>query len=130
MNPSSGRKKTFFKILFVNFWMYVFSCCCLFNLMNPFINDIWLGEGYLFSETIVLLIVEKIYFTGMRSAAQTFKKRQGPVLAEQIYADLRIADKSGSFAYSGKIFGSGRSHLGYYHQFRCDLRMDRASRAV
>ena len=57
--------------------MYVFSCCCLFNLMNPFINDIWLGEGYLFSETIVLLIVIKIYFTGMRSAAQTFKNAKG-----------------------------------------------------
>lgn len=78
VNESVERQeKTFFKILFVNFWMYVFSCCCLFNLMNPFINDIWLGEGYLFSETIVLLIVVKIYFTGMRSAAQTFKNAKG-----------------------------------------------------
>ena len=58
------------------------------NLMSPFINDIWLGEGYLFDESIVLLIVLKTYITGMRSATQTFKKRQGPVLAEQIYANI------------------------------------------
>lgn len=78
VNESVERQeKTFFKTLFVNFWMYVFSCCCLFNLMNPFINDIWLGEGFLFSETIVLLIVVKIYFTGMRSTAQTFKNAKG-----------------------------------------------------
>lgn len=71
------QEQTFFKTLFINFWMYAFSCCCLFNLMNPFINDIWLGEGFLFGKSIVLLIVVKIYFTGMRSSVQTFKNAKG-----------------------------------------------------
>lgn len=71
------QEATFFKVLFINFWMYVFACCCLFNLMNPFINDIWLGEGFLFSRTIVLLIVVKIYISGMRGATQTFKNAKG-----------------------------------------------------
>ena len=71
------QEQTFFRTLFINFWMYAFSCCCLFNLMNPFINDIWLGEGFLFGKTIVLLIVVKIYFTGMRSSIQTFKNAKG-----------------------------------------------------
>ena len=78
VNESVERQeKTFFKIAFLNFWMYTFSCCCLMNLMSPFINDIWLGEGYLFDETVVLLIVVKTYITGMRSAVQTFKNAKG-----------------------------------------------------
>ncbi|MBS5335646.1 MAG: hypothetical protein UC708_03320 [Anaerovoracaceae bacterium] len=78
VNESSERQEqTFFRTLFINFWMYAFSCCCLFNLMNPFINDIWLGEGFLFERTIVLLMVIKIYFTGMRGSVQTFKNAKG-----------------------------------------------------
>lgn len=78
VNESVERQeKTFFKVMFANFWMYTFSCCCLMNLMSPFINDIWLGEGYLFDEMIVLLIVVKTYITGMRSAVQTFKNAKG-----------------------------------------------------
>ena len=71
------QEKILFRVFFMNFWLYVFSCCCLFNLMNPFIRDIWIGEDFLFGEGIVLLIVLKIYFSGMRGAAQTFKNAKG-----------------------------------------------------
>ena len=62
---------------FLNFWLYVFSCCCLFNLLNPFIEVIWLGEEFLFNTSIVLLIVVKIYIIGMRTSVQTFKNAKG-----------------------------------------------------
>ena len=71
------QEKTFFRVFFIDFWLYNFSCCCLFCLLNPFIEDIWLGKKYLFSIAIVLMIVVKIYITGMRSACQTFKNAQG-----------------------------------------------------
>lgn len=71
------QEKTLFRVLFINFWLYVFSCCCLYNLLNPFIRDIWLSEKYLFGNAIVLLIVVKIYITGLRGAAQTFKNAKG-----------------------------------------------------
>lgn len=71
------QEKTFFRVFFINFWLYVFSCCCLFNLLNPFIRDIWLGKDFLFNEGIVFLIILKIYFSGMRGATQTFKNAKG-----------------------------------------------------
>lgn len=71
------QERVFNSMNFLNFWLYVFSCCCLFNLINPFIEVIWLGEEYLFNETIVLLIVVKIYITGMRASVQTFKNAKG-----------------------------------------------------
>lgn len=71
------QERTYLRVLFINFWLYVFSCCCLMNLLNPFIGSIWLGDEYLFTELIVLLIVVKTYITGMRSATQTFKNAKG-----------------------------------------------------
>lgn len=71
------QEDVFNSTCFLNFWLYVFSCCCLFNLLNPFTEVIWLGKDYLFSKGIVLLIVAKVYVTGMRSSVQTFKNAKG-----------------------------------------------------
>lgn len=71
------QEKVFNGMNFLNFWLYVFSCCCLFNLLNPFIEVIWLGKEFLFNTSIVLLIVVKIYITGMRTSVQTFKNAKG-----------------------------------------------------
>lgn len=71
------QEKTYFRIVFINFWLFNFSCCCLFNLLNPFIGEIWLSEKYVFDTFVVLLIVVKIYISGMRSATQTFKNAKG-----------------------------------------------------
>ena len=71
------QEKVFNSLNFMNFWLYVFSCTCLFNLLNPFIEVIWLGEGFLFETSIVLLIVVKIYISGMRTSVQTFKNAKG-----------------------------------------------------
>lgn len=71
------QEKVFNSMCFLNFWLYAFSCCCLFNLLNPFTEVIWLGEEYLFTTGIVLLIVVKTYITGMRVSVQTFKNAKG-----------------------------------------------------
>ncbi len=72
------QESAFKRIFFINFWLYTFSCTCLLVLLNPFIGYIWLRrESLLFSTQIVLIIVVKTYFTGMRSAAQTFKNAKG-----------------------------------------------------
>ena len=65
------------RVFFINFWLYSFASCCLFNLLNPFINDIWVKKDTVFGTGVVLLIVMKTYFTGMRSSAQTFKNAKG-----------------------------------------------------
>lgn len=71
------QEKTLFRVLFIDFWLYNFACTCLFNLLNPFIGDVWLSRKYLFSTVVVLLIAVKIYISGMRSAVQTFKNAKG-----------------------------------------------------
>ena len=71
------QEKALKRVFFINFWLYSFACCCLFNLLNPFINDIWVKKDTIFGTGVVLIIVMKTYFTGMRSSAQTFKNAKG-----------------------------------------------------
>lgn len=72
-----AQEKVLFRVLFVNFWLYNVACCCLFNLLNPFIENIWLNEKYVFPTFVVFLLVVKVFVVGMRGAAQTFKNAKG-----------------------------------------------------
>ena len=71
------QEKVFNSMVFLNFWLYVFACGCLLNLLNPFVKVIWLGEDYLLDMSVVICIIVKLYVTGMRSSVQTFKNAKG-----------------------------------------------------
>lgn len=60
----------------IGFWIYAFASISLLNLINPFIN-LWIGEEYLFSMPIVIVLVINFYLTGMRKSVQTFKEAFG-----------------------------------------------------
>ena len=70
------QKKIFKSIFLVNFWVYsLFSICFLF-LVNPFIK-IWLGESFLFSDGVVMILFLNMYVTGIRKSALTFREAKG-----------------------------------------------------
>ena len=69
--------ETFYRIFFLNFWIYSFSLCCLINLFNPFIT-LWLGnDNLIFDEFTVSIISISFYFTGMRKTVLTFREAAG-----------------------------------------------------
>ncbi len=66
-----------FEVLFlIGFWLYGFSGICLYVLLNPFIR-IWIGNEYLLSNGITLVIVVSFYISGMRQAVLVFKNTLG-----------------------------------------------------
>lgn len=70
------QKKLFEVINFCCFWIFGWASICLFNLFNPFIT-IWVGEEYLFSSKVVVLIVVNFYIMGVRNSIFTFKDALG-----------------------------------------------------
>lgn len=66
----------FKKIDFLGFWIFSFSTICLMTLLNPFIK-LWVGEEYLFSMPITILIVIMYYLKGMRQSVLTFREALG-----------------------------------------------------
>lgn len=75
-NNTEHLYNIFKKTLFINSWIYIFCSVCLYALINPFIA-IWIGEEYLFSNIIVLIIIIKFYIEGSRKAIITFRNAMG-----------------------------------------------------
>lgn len=68
--------KTFKKLMFANFWIFGFSTTCFYLLIDPFIT-IWIGEQYLLSNIVVLMLSINFYMFGMRSSIGIYKDASG-----------------------------------------------------
>lgn len=66
----------FYKLFFLNFIIYGFSCTSLFILLNPFIQ-LWIGKEYLLSTEVVFLLVLNLYLMGIRNVLWVFNNSIG-----------------------------------------------------
>ena len=66
----------FKNVLFLNYFIGAFCTVCLLFLLNPFIK-LWLGERFLLSDEIVLLIVIVFYIDFGRRAVIVFRNALG-----------------------------------------------------
>lgn len=73
---SNDNYKLFKKIFFLNFIVFSFISICCYCLMNDFIR-IFFGPKMLLDDFVVILMVLKFYFNGMRSALLTYKDALG-----------------------------------------------------
>lgn len=81
-NNDSHTLDIFKKVLYGNFVIYSFSSICLLVLFNAFIK-LWVGELYLFNNSIVFCIVLEFYIDGMRQTCLTFKEAKGIFVQDQ-----------------------------------------------
>ena len=68
--------KIYKNMLFINSWMYNFSAIAILCLMEPFIK-IWIGEQYLLSYGVLIILSINFYVQGMRKTSNTFKEAAG-----------------------------------------------------
>lgn len=66
----------FEKLNFIGFWIYGIASICLYNLLNPFI-ELWLGEEFLISQSILAVVILNYYLTGMRAPVNVVKSSAG-----------------------------------------------------
>jgi Membrane protein involved in the export of O-antigen and teichoic acid len=66
----------FRRIAFLTFCISGISTICLLNLLNPFI-ELWIGENYLLSNSVVYAIVANFFFMQNRGLILTFKFNAG-----------------------------------------------------
>lgn len=69
--------KLYNKIQFFDFWITTFCSISLLVLIDPFISLIWLGDDYIISFPILIVIVFNFYIDGMRKTILTFKEAFG-----------------------------------------------------
>lgn len=79
LNAESNAEKSkevFDKMFFLDMCFYGISASCIYNLANDFIR-LWIGEDYLLSAGIVIMIVINYYMSGMRQTCQTYNTTLG-----------------------------------------------------
>lgn len=79
LNATSDKKnkeETFYKVLFLCFFIYGITCVLLMGLINDFIN-IWIGKEYLFSNFVVFTIILSIYINGVHFPCYSFRTTSG-----------------------------------------------------
>lgn len=85
-NNSEKNFLVFKKIRFLNFWIASFTGVSIYIIVQPFIC-LWVGEEYLLSKYVVLVLVINYYQKMMRSCYSTFKD-SGGIWIEDKYIPL------------------------------------------
>lgn len=75
-NESEKKYMVFRSLNFMAYWIYGVVCACLFLLVNPFIQ-LFAGEQYLFSTTIVIIIIIAFYIDGTFTPIWIFRETTG-----------------------------------------------------
>ena len=63
-NTNEDNYEMFKNIDFINFWINAYVSICVYFLINDFVK-LWLGEGYVFENNIVLVISLNFFINGM-----------------------------------------------------------------
>lgn len=84
-NPDNSYK-VYRKLSLLNFWLFGLASISIYFVIEPFIL-IWLGSGYLLSNSVLLVICLNFYFQGMRKVINLFKEASG-IFFEDRYIPL------------------------------------------
>lgn len=66
----------FYKLLFLDFWLYTICGICIIILINPFIK-LWAGETYLLSNIVAFAIGLNLYIYGMQNVVSSYRNAYG-----------------------------------------------------
>lgn len=76
-SSNNKQEEIFNRMNFISFWVACFCCNCLFNLMNPFIGDIWFNTSYTISMDIIAVMVANFFIAVMVFPVESFRTANG-----------------------------------------------------
>lgn len=75
-NDKEKSYNIFKSIKLLNFWIYSFAAIGLVSLAEPFIT-LWIGEEYILTFSLLLVLSIDLYFSGMKKSYSLFKDAAG-----------------------------------------------------
>lgn len=78
VTESVEKKREIFNTLhFVSFWINGFCVICLWNLLNPFLVSVWLGQDYRLSELVIFALCMNYLVDWLMEAPLQFRNACG-----------------------------------------------------
>ena len=74
-NPEKSYK-IYKNMMLLNSWIFTFAGACLLCLMEPFVK-LWIGDYYVLSHIVLIVLVVNFYMQGMRKTYGVFKEAAG-----------------------------------------------------
>ena len=102
---------TFKNINFLNYWITVVTSTCLLFLVEPFIK-MWLGDKYLLSNFVLIVLVTNYFQTMMRSTFIIFKDAAGIWIEDKFVPLVQLSLNIGFSLICIKLFGLAGVFIG------------------
>lgn len=99
------------KLLFINSWIYCFAGTCILLVIQPFIK-IWLGNDFLLSNFVLIILVFNFYIQGLRKTSITFKEAAGIFYEDRFIPLIEALLNIVTSIVFAKIFGLAGVFIG------------------
>ena len=73
LSSAESRYQIFKQLYFISFWLLGFCSISLTVLLNPFIEDVWLGKAYSLPNHVVLMLVLSFYINLINIIPSTYR---------------------------------------------------------
>ena len=98
-------------ILLVNSWLFCFGAISIYCLIEPFVT-IWIGNKYILSKFVLIVLIVNLYLQGVRSTSQLFKDAGGIFYEDRFIPLLESLINLIASIILVKIFGLAGVFLG------------------
>lgn len=98
-------------MLLLNSWLFCFCSISIYCMIEPFIK-IWIGEEYLLSKFVLIILVINLYIQGMRHTSVTFKEASGVFYEDRFIPLVESAINIIASLIFVQVFGLGGVFIG------------------
>jgi O-antigen/teichoic acid export membrane protein len=108
LNASESKERQQFMFNVINlatFWLYGVVAICIYNLIDLFIGECWLGENYILGRSSSFIIAFNIYIAGMLFAPFNYRQTMGLFVEGKVRPIISALENVIVSIILGKYFG-------------------------
>ncbi len=104
-------RKIYQSMLLINSWLFCFAAISIYCMIEPFVR-IWIGDGYLLSQFVLIVLMVNLYIGGLRFTNNTFKNAAGIFYEDRFIPIVESITNLVVSLILAKIFGLAGIFLG------------------
>ena len=108
LNASENKERQYFMFKVINlatFWLYGVVAICIYNLIDIFIGECWIGNEYVLTKTSTFIIAFNVYIAGMLFAPFNYRQTMGLFVEGKMRPIISAIENIVVSIILGKYFG-------------------------
>lgn len=108
LNASENKERKHFMFNVINlmtFWLYGVVAICIYNLIDSFISECWIGNDYVLGKSVSFIIAFNLYIGGMLFAPFNYRQTMGLFVEGKMRPIISAIENVVISIILGKYFG-------------------------